>query len=42
MSESFLVLPAATRRVLFVDDDLVFPETVRELMSVLSEGIGRC
>lgn len=30
--------PAPTRRVLFVDDDLTFLETVRELMSVLSEG----
>lgn len=39
MSESSpIVPPAATRRVLFVDDDLVFLETVRELMSVLSEG----
>lgn len=30
--------PATLRRVLFVDDDAVFIETVRELMSVLSEG----
>lgn len=30
--------PAATRRVLFVDDDLAFLGTVSELMSVLSEG----
>lgn len=30
--------PANTRRVLFVDDDVTFLETVRELMSVLSEG----
>lgn len=29
---------APVRRVLFVDDDLVFLETVRELMSVMSEG----
>ena len=29
---------ATLRRVLFVDDDAVFIETVRELMSVLSEG----
>ena len=39
MSESSPTAPpAATRRVLFVDDDLVFLETVRELMMVLSEG----
>ncbi len=30
--------PAAARRVLFVDDDLTFLETVKELMGVLSEG----
>lgn len=30
--------PGPLRRVLFVDDDAVFIETVRELMSVLSEG----
>lgn len=30
--------PVHTRRVLFVDDDVTFLETVRELMSVLSEG----
>lgn len=30
--------PAGTRRVLFVDDDVRFLETIRELMSVLSEG----
>jgi CheY-like chemotaxis protein len=29
---------AALRRVLFVDDDAVFIETVRELMSVISDG----
>jgi CheY-like chemotaxis protein len=40
MSESTKADPAspALRRVLFVDDDAVFIETVRELMSVLSEG----
>ena len=39
MSESSPTAPpATTRRVLFVDDDLVFLETVRELMMVLSEG----
>jgi len=30
--------PAGVRRVLFVDDDVKFLETIRELMSVLSEG----
>jgi CheY-like chemotaxis protein len=30
--------PAAARRVLFVDDDRTFLETVKELMGVLSEG----
>jgi len=30
--------PAAARRVLFVDDDQQFLETVKELMGVLSEG----
>jgi CheY-like chemotaxis protein len=30
--------PAAPRRVLFVDDDRTFLETVKELMGVLSEG----
>ena len=30
--------PAAARRVLFVDDDQTFLETVKELMGVLSEG----
>lgn len=39
MSEPSKTAAAATlRRVLFVDDDAVFIETVRELMSVLSEG----
>lgn len=39
MSESSPIAPpAATRRVLFVDDDLAFLGTVSELMSVLSEG----
>lgn len=39
MSESSPTAPpAATRRVLFVDDDLAFLGTVSELMSVLSEG----
>ncbi|MGC3961259.1 MAG: response regulator [Verrucomicrobiota bacterium] len=40
MSESSktAAAPATLRRVLFVDDDSVFIETVRELMSVLSEG----
>ena len=30
--------PSAKRRVLFVDDDVMFLQTVQELMSVLSEG----
>ena len=30
--------PAGPRRVLFVDDDVKFLETVKELMGVLSEG----
>lgn len=39
MSESSATVPpAATRRVLFVDDDQAFLGTVSELMSVLSEG----
>ena len=40
MSESsnLAAAPATLRRVLFVDDDTVFIETVRELMGGLSEG----
>jgi CheY-like chemotaxis protein len=39
MSESSSTAPpSATRRVLFVDDDVAFLGTVSELMSVLSEG----